>query len=166
MKAEVENVHEIGARSKADLQYVAEHRAEVVAIKNSIDKVLAQIGETDEKLSVIMGRKRLVDEVEAKTQMITNLLADVHVNLEALGEQKSLVDHLSEKLARFDFMTQEAQTLSTLSGRELAERLGRISSCVGPGAKSKSTSVRLPPVHICCAVAKTVGDRRFGSDCR
>ena len=41
-----------------------------------------------------MSRKKLVDEVEVKTQMITNLLADVRVNLETLGEQKSLVDHL------------------------------------------------------------------------
>jgi hypothetical protein len=57
--------------------------------------------------------------------MITNLLADVHVNLEALGEQKSLVDHLSEKLARLDFVTQEAQnTLSSLEReRQLAERI-------------------------------------------
>jgi hypothetical protein len=60
-----------------------------------------------------------------KTQMITNLLADVRVNLETLSEQKSLVDHLSEKLARFDFMTQEAQnTLKSLQReRELAERI-------------------------------------------
>ena len=46
-------------------------------------------------------------------------------NLETLGEQESLVDHLSEKLARLDFMTQEAQnTLRTLQReRELAERI-------------------------------------------
>jgi hypothetical protein len=49
----------------------------------------------------------------------------VRVNLETLGEQKSLVDHLAEKLARLDFMTQEAQnTLKTLQReRELAERI-------------------------------------------
>jgi hypothetical protein len=72
-----------------------------------------------------MSRKKLVDEVEVKTQMITNLLADVRVNLETLGEQKSLVDHLSEKLARFDFITHEAQnTLKSLQReRELAERI-------------------------------------------
>ena len=67
----------------------------------------------------------MVDEIEVKTQMITNLLADVRVNLETLGEHKSQVDHLSEKMARLDFMTQEAQnTLKTLQReRELAERI-------------------------------------------
>jgi hypothetical protein len=87
--------------------------------------VLSHIGQTEAKLSLIMSRKKLVDEVEVKTQMITNLLADVRVNLETLGEQKSLVDHLSEKLARFDVMTQEAQnTLKSLQReRELAERI-------------------------------------------
>ena len=106
VKAEVENVHQIGARSKADLQYVAEHRADVAALKNSVDEVLSHIGQTEEKMSTILSRKKMVDEIEVKTQMITNLLADVRVNLETLGEHKSQVDHLSEKLARLDFMTQ------------------------------------------------------------
>ena len=72
-----------------------------------------------------LGDAGMVDEIEVKTQMITNLLADVRVNLETLGEHKSQVDHLSEKLARLDFMTQEAQnTLKTLQReRELAERI-------------------------------------------
>ena len=76
VKAEVDSVHHIGARSKADLQYVAEHRAEVAAIKTSVDEVLSHIGQTEEKLSVIMSRKKLVDEVEVKTQMIDEM-ADV-----------------------------------------------------------------------------------------
>ena len=53
------------------------------------------------------------------------LLEDVSVNLETLGEQKSVIDHLTEKLARIDFTMQEAQnTLQTLTHeRELAERI-------------------------------------------
>ena len=53
------------------------------------------------------------------------LLEDVSVNLETLGEQKSAIDHLTEKLARIDFTMQEAQnTLQTLTHeRELAERM-------------------------------------------
>jgi chromosome segregation protein len=125
VKAEVESVHEIGARSKADLQYVAEHRNDVAALKSSVDEVLSHIGQTEEKIAVIQGRKKLVDEVEAKTTMITNLLADVRINLETLSEHKALADHLSERLARLDFMVQEAQnTLRTLQReRELAERI-------------------------------------------
>jgi hypothetical protein len=47
------------------------------------------------------------------------------VNLETLGEQKAVIDHIGEKLARLEFMMQEAQnTLHTLQHeRELAERI-------------------------------------------
>lgn len=125
VKAEVDSVHEIGARSKVDLQYVAEHRAEVASLKKSVDDVLSHIGQTEEKMTAILARKKMVDEIEAKTQMITNLLADVRMNLETLGEYKSQVDHLSEQFAQLDFMTQEAQnTLKTLQREcELAERI-------------------------------------------
>jgi hypothetical protein len=66
-----------------------------------------------------------VDEVQAKTTLISNLLKDVNVNLETLSEQKSIVDHLTEKLSSVDFAMQEAQnTLHTLKHeRELAERI-------------------------------------------
>jgi hypothetical protein len=125
VKAEVENIHQIGARSKADLQYVAEHRGDVTALKSSVAEVLSHIGQTEEQMALILSRKKMVDEIEVKTQMITNLLDDVRVNLETLGEHKSQVDHVSEKLARLDFLTQEAQnTQKTLQReRELAERI-------------------------------------------
>lgn len=47
------------------------------------------------------------------------------VNLETLGEQKAVIDHLSEKLARLEFVMQEAQnTLRMLNQeRELAQRI-------------------------------------------
>ena len=75
----------------------------------------------EEKLGVIVARKKLVDEVEVKTQMITNLLADVRVNLETLGEQKSVVDHISEKLARLDFVTREAEHPRIAAARARAD---------------------------------------------
>jgi chromosome segregation ATPase len=63
--------------------------------------------------------------VLAKTNLISNLLDDVSVNLETLNEQKSAIDHVAEKLARIDFTMQEVQTaVQTLrQERELAERL-------------------------------------------
>jgi uncharacterized coiled-coil DUF342 family protein len=66
-----------------------------------------------------------VDEVQTKTSLISNLLEDVRVNLETLGEQKAVIDHVAEKLARLEFMMQEAQTtVRTLQHeRELAERI-------------------------------------------
>ena len=87
--------------------------------------MLSNIGQTAEKIALIEARKKLVDEVEAKTNMIVNLLSDVRINLETLSEQKALVDHVAEKVVRLDFVVQEAQnTLQTLQReRELAERI-------------------------------------------
>ena len=121
----MDRVHEISARSRADLQFVTDHRDEVAAVRRQINDLLATVQETDEKIAVIEGRQKAVDEVQAKTNLISNLLEDVTVNLETLGEQKSVIDHLTEKLARVDFTMQEAQnTLQTLKHeRELTERM-------------------------------------------
>ena len=49
----------------------------------------------------------------------------MRINLETLGEQKAVVDHVAEKVAQLEFMLQEARnTLRTLQHeRELAERI-------------------------------------------
>ena len=49
----------------------------------------------------------------------------MRINLETLGEQKAVIDHVAEKVAQLEFMLQEARnTLRTLQHeRELAERI-------------------------------------------
>ena len=125
VKTEVDSVHEISARSRADLQFVTDHRDEVAAVRSQINDHLTTARETAEKIAAIEGRQETVDEVQAKTNLISNLLEDVSVNLETLVEQKSIIDNLTEKLAGVDFTMQEAQnTLQTLKHeRELAERM-------------------------------------------
>ena len=125
VKSEVDSVHEISARSRADLQFVTDHRDEVAAVRSQINDLRTTARETEEKIAAIEGRQKTVDEVQAKTNLISNLLEDVSVNLETLGEQKFIIDQLTEKLARVDFTMQEAQnTLQTLKHeRELAERM-------------------------------------------
>ena len=53
------------------------------------------------------------------------MLDDVRINLETLGEQKAVIDHVAEKVAQLEFTLQEARnTLRTLQHeRELAERI-------------------------------------------
>ena len=125
VKAEVEHVHEISARSKADLVHVAEHRGELTALRNHVDLLLSRVTETDERIAGIDARRALIDEVETKTNAIVHVLDDVRINLETLGEQKAVVDHVAEKVAQLEFMLQEARnTLRTLQHeRELAERI-------------------------------------------
>ena len=84
-----------------------------------------RVGETDAKIADIEARGKMVEEVQTRATAITNLLDDINVNLEMLGEQRAVIDHVGEKLARFDFMVQEAQnTLRALQReREVAERI-------------------------------------------
>jgi len=125
IKTEVDSVHEISARSRADLQFVTDHRDEVAAVRSQINDLRTTAQETEGKIAFIEGRQKTVNEVQKKTNLISNLLKDVSVNLETLSEQKSIVDHLTEKLAGVDFTMQEAQnTLQTLKHeRALAERI-------------------------------------------
>ena len=124
---EVAAIHEVSARSKSDLQYVEAHRNEVAALREEVDQVLACIAEIEARLAEIRSRKRLVDEVQVKTTVITNMLEDVRLNFETLGEQKAVVDHVMENVSRLAERTQEAQrTLHALqTERELAERIER-----------------------------------------
>ena len=63
--------------------------------------------------------------METKANAIVHVLDDVRINLETLGEQKAVIDHVAEKVAQLEFMLQEARnTLRTLQHeRELAERI-------------------------------------------
>ena len=127
VKKEVESVHEISARSRADLQHVEEHRAAVNGLRAQVDALLSNIGETETRLAAIESRKSLVDEVQLKTNLITNMLEDVRLNLETVGEQKAVIDHVMASFTRLSEMAQEAQsTLRALqTERELAERIER-----------------------------------------
>ena len=118
-------VHQISARSKADLNHVAEHRGEVATLKNQVDILLSRLAETDERIVAIEAKRKMVDEVQTKANAIVHVLDDVRINLETLGEQKAVIDHVAEKVAQLEFMLQEARnTLRTLQHeRELAERI-------------------------------------------
>jgi chromosome segregation ATPase len=125
VKAEVESVHKISARSKADLQFVTDHRSEVTDLRAKVEDLLGRVNDTDSKIANIESRRKMVEEVQTRANAITNLLDDINVNLEMLGEQRAVIDHVGEKLARLDFMVQEAQnTLRALQReREVAERI-------------------------------------------
>jgi len=125
VKAEVESVHKISSRSKADLQFVTDHRSEVTDLRGKVEDLLGRVSDTDSKIADIESRRKMVEEVQTRANAITNLLDDINVNLEMLGEQRAVIDHVGEKLARLDFMVQEAQnTLRALQReREVAERI-------------------------------------------
>jgi chromosome segregation ATPase len=125
IKEEVETVHMISARSRADLDYVVQHRGEVSALKVQVDHLSSRIADTNQRIASIDARRTLLDEVETKANVIVNLLDDVRINVETIGEQKALVDQVAQTVGQLEFRLQEARrTLGTLQHeRELAERL-------------------------------------------
>jgi archaellum component FlaC len=127
VKKEVDEVHQISQRSRADLKHVVDHRNQVDALRMQLDDTLKRVGETEERMAVIETRKTLIDEVQLKTNVIVNVLEDVRVNLEMLSEQRVVIDHVVESMTRVDETVQSAQaTLKALqTERELAERIER-----------------------------------------
>jgi hypothetical protein len=127
VRKEVEGVHEISARSKSDLQYVEAHRSDVAALRERVDDVLACVADTEDRLATIESRRKLVEEVQLKTNVIVNMLDDVRLSVETLGEQKAVMDHAMDSFARLGEMMREAKgTLRALQAeRELAERIER-----------------------------------------
>ena len=125
VKEEVDQVHQVSLKSRADLEFVSGHRDEIATVRQRVDALLATAADAEDKIAAIEARRGTIDAVHAKANLIANLLEDVRVNLETLGEQKAVMDHVATKLARLDFMMQEAQnTLRTLQHeRELAERI-------------------------------------------
>ncbi len=125
VKAEVDNIRQISGRSRADLQYVTEHRGEVVELRGKVGDLIGRLEDTDGKIVQIESRRKVVEEVQSRAENITHMLADIHLNLEMLTGQRAVIDDVGEKLARLEFTVQEAQnTLRALQReRELAERI-------------------------------------------
>ena len=65
--------------------------------------------------------------MQLKASVITNMLEDVRLNLETLGEQKAVIDHVMDNFTRLNEKVQEAQTTlrSLQVEREIAERIER-----------------------------------------
>src|SRR4051812_21208331 len=127
VRREVEGIHEISARSKADLEHVEVHRAEMVTLRDKLDGLLATIAETETRIAAIDGRRKVVDEVQLKTNVIVNMLEDVRLNMDTIGEHKTIMEQAMADVARLTELVQESQTtLRALKAeRELAGRIER-----------------------------------------
>jgi len=127
VRREVEGIHEISARSKADLEHVAAHRAEMVTLRDKLDGLLATIAETETRIAAIDGRRKVVDEVQVKTNVIVNMLEDVRLNMDTLGEHKTIMEQAMGDFTRLTELVQESQTtLRALKAeRELAGKIER-----------------------------------------
>ena len=125
IRREVEGVHDASARSKADLHHLDAHRGDIVALRSRVDELLATAQATEQRIVEINAQRKMVEEVQLKVAVTSNMLEDVRVHLETVGEQKAVLDYVLEQVARLDTMSREAQiTMRSLqTERELAERI-------------------------------------------
>ena len=125
VKAEVEAVHAISARSKADLDHVMQHRGEVASLRVHVDQLSSRIADTNQRVAAIDARRQLLEEVESKASVILDLLDDVRINVETIAEQKTVVDQVAQTAAQLEFKLQEARSIlgKLQHEREQAERL-------------------------------------------
>jgi hypothetical protein len=125
VRAEIDYVHQISARSREDLQHLGAHREDVADLRRQMQELLATADQVEARIADVEARRRDVDDVEARVSMVSSLVKDVGVNLETVNRQRAVIDHLNERLANVDAVMQEAKnTLRLLSQeRELAERI-------------------------------------------
>lgn len=127
IRREVDGVHEVSARSKADLHHLDAHRGDIFALRSRVDELLATAQATEQRIADINSQRKMVEEVQLKVAVTSNMLDDVRVHLETVGEQKAVLDYVLEQVSRLDTMSREAQnTMRALqTERELAERIER-----------------------------------------
>jgi len=117
VKREVEAVHAVCARSKADLAYIADHRSDVLSLKNTVDTLLPRIVETDERLSSLDARSKVIDTVHSKAEAVATLLDDVRGAFDLLVEQRAVVDQVADKIAGLEALVQDARVVSERAQR-------------------------------------------------
>jgi hypothetical protein len=121
--------HSLQAASDAILSQVADMQrrleTDLGSLRTKLDDLFDWSRQTDGQIRQIESRRKVLDEVQARANGIVHTLRDLDVKLELLGEQRAMVDHVGDRLARLDFTLQEAQnTLRALQReREVAERI-------------------------------------------
>jgi len=125
VKVELDQIQQISSRSKADLQFVTDRGGEVAGLRARVEDLMGRAQDTDDKIAAMESSRKRVEEVQSRASTVSNMLGDIELKLELLNEQRAVIDHVGDQLARLDFTLHEAQnTLRALQReREVAERI-------------------------------------------
>jgi chromosome segregation ATPase len=125
VKHEIEAVHEIARKCHDDLGAIADQRAAISQTRDDVDRLAGALAAADEKLLDVERRSAAVEDVRRKADAVVQLLDDVRVTLDTVGEQKAVADHVTEMLAQFEDAITEARgtTRALQAERKLAQRI-------------------------------------------
>lgn len=126
VKGEVDGIRQLAARSKADLQFVAEQRGEIAEMRQRLDDLHGRAGDTEQLVALIEAWRKKVEEVQASAQAVDTMFGAMQGTLESLSEQRVVIDDVGEKLARLDFSVQEAKDVAARLGGSTHEAQGTL----------------------------------------
>jgi chromosome segregation ATPase len=125
VKHEIDAVHDIARRCHDDLDAIADQRTAINQTRDDVDRLAGALAAADEKLLEVERRSAAVEDVRRKADAVVQLLDDVRVTLDTVGEQKAVADHVTEMLAQFEDAITEARgtTRALQAERKLAQRI-------------------------------------------
>src|SRR5262245_18675392 len=125
VRQELDTIHEVSKKTQADLAAIAARRAEIAEGRADMERLAAALADTGQKIAEVERRGSAVDEVHRKADAVAHLLQDVRITLDTIGEQKAMIDYVSEMLSKVDDVISEARgTMKALQAeRKLAQRI-------------------------------------------
>jgi hypothetical protein len=113
-------------RVETRLRFIDGVEQRVAALVQSLEDARQAVAAFEDRLSGLdRGSEALEQRVQSRADALSHMLGDINAKLEVLGEQRSVIDHVGDKVAHLNFTVQEAQnTLRALQReREVAERI-------------------------------------------
>jgi chromosome segregation ATPase len=125
VKHEVETIHAVARKVQDDLAATAEGHAQIAQGRAEVQRLREAISEITAKIGDVEARGGAIDDVRRRCDAVIRLLDDMRITLDTVGEQKAMVDHVAENLARLDDVISEARgtTKALQAERKLAQRI-------------------------------------------
>jgi chromosome segregation ATPase len=125
VKQEIDVIHQVARQCQDNLSAIADQRIAISEGRADVERLAKALTAADEKLAEVERRSAAVDEVRRQADAVVCLLDDVRLTLDTVSEQKAMIDHVTETLAKVDDVIVEAKgtTRALQAERKLAQRI-------------------------------------------
>ena len=109
VRQQVDSLFDATEKTRNDAMEVLEARQDIVETKKTLELLLREASVLGSKYNRLEERRGAIDQAEAKMDHLNTVIEDIEANLENLKEQRTVIEHVAEKLARLDFALQRAE---------------------------------------------------------
>jgi len=131
LRQQMDSIFAACERARSDAGAVLEARADLSDTRERLEALLSQASALDQRYRGLEARRESLDDVEQRLDSLKDVMGDVQLNLESFKEEKAIIDHVSEKVARLEFTIKKAEAVT----RELADER-QISDRIHQGIRS------------------------------